>query len=116
MFHLFNSRSIRRSAFCCDFFSNKAVFVVGALMVVLQLAITYLPFMNRVFGTQPMALRDWVLPALLGFTVLIVVELEKGFMRWLDARREENKGNFAPRRRLNRPVGKDNRDGVYESL
>ena len=87
MFHLFNNRSLRRSAFCCGFFTNKAVFVVGALMVVLQLLVTYVPFMNRVFGTSPIPARYWVYPLILGLAVFVVVEIEKGVMRAVDRRR-----------------------------
>ncbi|WP_165041499.1 cation-transporting P-type ATPase [Dysgonomonas sp. ZJ709] len=84
MFHLFNSRSIRGFAFNKDFFANKAVFVVSGLLILLQLGITYLPFMNNVFGTTPLALGDWVYPFILGFVVFVVVEIEKGIMRQID--------------------------------
>lgn len=85
MFHLFNSRSIRGFAFNKDFFTNKAVFVVSGLLIVLQLAITYLPFMNNVFGTYPLALAEWVYPFILGFAVFVIVEIEKAIMRKIDA-------------------------------
>lgn len=95
LFHLFNNRSVRRSAFCCDFFSNRAVFVVGAIMVLLQLGITYLPFMNRVFGTTPLALRDWTWPLLLGLAVFTVVEFEKWVMRMIDVYRGQKAQRLA---------------------
>ena len=84
MFHLFNSRSIRGFAFNKDFFTNKAVFVVSGLLIVLQLSITYLPFMNDVFGTNPLALEDWIYPLILGFAVFVIVEIEKAIMRIID--------------------------------
>ncbi len=87
MFHLFNSRSIRNFAFNKDFFANKAVFGVSAILVVLQLSITYLPFMNRVFGTTPLTFSDWLYPISFGAIVFIVVELEKTIMRVLDQRK-----------------------------
>ncbi|MCD8351280.1 MAG: cation-transporting P-type ATPase [Planctomycetaceae bacterium] len=86
-FHLFNNRSLRGSALSTGFFSNKAVFIVGALMVALQLAVTYIPFMNTVFHTTPLPLSDWWYPMVLGLVVFVVVEIEKGIMRTLDARR-----------------------------
>jgi len=86
-FHLFNSRSIRKPMWALDFFSNKAVFVVIGLMVVLQLSVTYLPFMNTVFGTAPLGWRYWIAPILLGLAVFLVVEVEKFVMRKLDARK-----------------------------
>ena len=87
MFHLFNSRSIRGFAFNKDFFKNKAVFVVCILLLILQSSITYLPFMNEIFGTVPLGLSNWIYPILLGIAVFIVVEIEKAIMRMLDARK-----------------------------
>lgn len=81
LFHLFNSRSIQDSAFKKGFFTNKAVFVVSALLVILQLGITYLPFMNNVFETQQLALGDWVYPVILGVVVFVVVEIEKAVVK-----------------------------------
>lgn len=89
LFHLFNSRSIRGSAFRMHPFSNRAVLVVSALLVVLQLSVTYIPFMNGVFGTVPLPLRYWPVPLLLGMAVFLVVEGEKTFMRTMDARRSK---------------------------
>jgi len=83
MFHLFNSRSIRGSAFNKDFFTNKAVFVVSGLLILLQLSITYLPFMNDIFGTVPLKLQDWYFPTIFGVVVFIIVEMEKAVMRKL---------------------------------
>jgi magnesium-transporting ATPase (P-type) len=85
MFHLFNSRSIRGSAFRDNIFSNKAVFVVCGLLLVLQGAITYLPFMNHTFGTIPLGLWDWKYPFMLGIAVFLIVEAEKWVMRKIDA-------------------------------
>jgi magnesium-transporting ATPase (P-type) len=85
MFHLFNSRSIRDFAFNKDFFSNKAVFIVSGLLILLQLGITYLPFMNDVFGTTQLALSDWKYPFIFGFIVFIIVEIEKTVMRKIDS-------------------------------
>lgn len=90
LFHLFNSRSIRGSAFRMHPFSNRAVLVVSALLVVLQLSVTYIPFMNGVFGTVPLPLRYWPMPLLLGMAVFLVVEGEKAFMRNMDARRSKS--------------------------
>ncbi|UQZ90454.1 carbonate dehydratase [Deltaproteobacteria bacterium Smac51] len=82
-FHLFNNRSEKDFAIGPDFFSNKAVFVVIGLMFVLQLAVTYLPFMNHIFGTVPLGLTSWGWPFLLGLIVFGVVELEKYLMKRL---------------------------------
>jgi magnesium-transporting ATPase (P-type) len=90
MFHLFNSRSIRGSAFKQNWFSNKAVWVVCALLFVLQGAVTYLPFMNEAFGTIPLwgeTFRYWQYPFMLGIAVFFIVEIEKAVMRRIDKKR-----------------------------
>ena len=88
LFHLFNSRSIRRFAFGKDFFSNKAVFLVSIAMIVLQMGITYLPFMNNVFGTVALSLSDWQYPICLGLIIFVVVEIEKTIMRMIDRKKQ----------------------------
>ena len=85
-FHLFNSRSIRQPAHALDFLGNRAVFAVCGLMVLLQLAVVYLPFMHTVFGTVSLKPVDWLAPVLLGVFVFFAVEGEKYLMRRLDAR------------------------------
>ncbi len=87
LFHLFNSRSIRGFAFDKNFFSNKAVFVVAVGLIVLQLSITYLPFMRNVFGTVELSLSDWKYPVMMGLIVFVVIELEKAVMRMIDKRK-----------------------------
>jgi magnesium-transporting ATPase (P-type) len=84
-FHLFNSRSIRKPAHTLDFLGNRAVFAVCGLMLLLQLAVVYLPFMNTVFGTVPLGPTGWLAPILLGAIVFFVVEGEKHVMRRLEA-------------------------------
>lgn len=80
MFHLFNSRSVNRFAFSKDFFSNKMVFIVSGLLILLQLSITYLPFMNQAFSTVPLNPNYWIYPISIGVAVFILVEIEKAIM------------------------------------
>jgi len=90
VFHLFNSRSIRGSAFKEDWFgigSNKAIWVVTVLAFVLQGAVTYLPFMNTAFGTVPLSINAYLYPFLIGFAVFFIVEGEKAVMRRIDKMR-----------------------------
>jgi len=84
MFHLFNSRNINKFAINKDFFNNKAVFIVCGLLIVLQLAITYIPFMNNVFGTYPLEAHFWLYPLIMGIIVFVVVEIEKAIMTKLN--------------------------------
>ncbi|MCD8029742.1 MAG: cation-transporting P-type ATPase [Bacteroides sp.] len=81
MFHLFNVRSISGFALNRNFFTNKVAFLVCVALMALQLAITYLPFMNRVFGTFPLNAQAWAVPFGLGFLVFVIIEIEKAIVR-----------------------------------
>lgn len=81
LFYLFNCRSERRFALNRDFFSNKAAFIVSAILILVQLSVTYVPFMNTLLGTEPIGLRYWIWPLLIGVSVFIIVELEKWVVR-----------------------------------
>ncbi|WP_166332431.1 cation-transporting P-type ATPase [Sphingobacterium chungjuense] len=81
LFHLFNCRSIHGTAFDSKFFSNKAIYIVAIILFVLQAAITYLPFMNNIFDTEPIALSFWQYPVYLGVAVFVIVEMEKWIVR-----------------------------------
>ncbi|QKS69970.1 cation-transporting P-type ATPase [Paenalkalicoccus suaedae] len=77
LFHLFNCRSEIDFAFDSNFFKNKAVFIVSAILIALQLLITYAPFMHTLFGTTALSLDQWILPIALGFAVFVLIEIEK---------------------------------------
>ncbi|MGM0899299.1 MAG: cation-transporting P-type ATPase [Bacillota bacterium] len=77
LFYMFNCRSERRFALNRDFFSNKAAFVVSGILIVVQLSVTYVPFMNTLLGTEPIGLEYWIWPLLIGLSVFVIIELEK---------------------------------------
>jgi cation-transporting P-type ATPase F len=77
LFYLFNCRSLTKSMFHIGVFSNPAV-IGGVLgMVVLQLLFTYLPAMNRLFGSAPIGWDAWGLMLAFGLIVYVIVEVEK---------------------------------------
>ncbi|WP_226376865.1 HAD-IC family P-type ATPase [Oceanobacillus halotolerans] len=81
MVYLFNCRNELAPAIGKDFFANKIAFLVSGLLVLFQLAITYVPFLNTALGTAPMELAEWGYPLLLGILVFTAVEIEKGITR-----------------------------------
>ncbi|MGN7311021.1 cation-transporting P-type ATPase [Alkalicoccobacillus gibsonii] len=87
LFHLFNCRSELGFAFNKDFFTNKMAFLVAGILIVLQLAITYLPFMNTIFQTTPLTLTEWGIPILMGLAVFVIVEIEKRITKSVVGRR-----------------------------
>lgn len=81
IFYLFNCRSLRHSMFHIGLFSNRLVLVGVGLMLLLQLMFTYLPFMNRAFGSSPIALAEWVIILVASGVVYSVIEFEKWLRR-----------------------------------
>ncbi|MFT8460276.1 MAG: HAD-IC family P-type ATPase [Liquorilactobacillus ghanensis] len=79
IFYLFNLRT-RQLVFSRSFFKNKMAFVIIGVLLLLQLVIIYLPFMQDVFyTTDPGLLWGWGVPLIAGIIVLIVTEINKMF-------------------------------------
>ncbi|MBI2306655.1 MAG: HAD-IC family P-type ATPase [Rhodocyclales bacterium] len=76
-FYLFNCRSLTRSFVAVGVFSNPWVWVGSGLMIGLQLLFTYLPLMNRLFGTAPIGLAEWLAIIACGWLAALVVGVEK---------------------------------------
>lgn len=75
LFYLFACRSLRRSLFTYNPFSNWVV-VAGALAVIgLQLLFTYAPFMNIAFRTAPPPAAEWGIYALIGIGAMVFMDL-----------------------------------------
>jgi cation-transporting P-type ATPase F len=84
IFYLFNSRSITHSLFKIGFFTNKWLLGGVVIMILLQIGLVYLPFMNNIFGTAPLGLGAWLIILASGFVVFAAVEIAKAIRRWLD--------------------------------
>jgi len=76
IFYLFNIRT-PKLALSKELFSNSKVFVFVGLMMVLQLFLTYVPFMQEIFSTGPITLHEWGLAVMAGAVVLVVTEIDK---------------------------------------
>ena len=86
IFYLFGSRSLKYSIFKIGFFSNPSLIGGVIIMILLQLGMTYLPFMNIVFETEPLSLRAWIVIISSGFVLYGLVELDKSIKRWKEER------------------------------
>ena len=62
-------------------FSN--LFLVGATLVViaLQLLVVYTPPLQGIFHTVPLALSEWLLIISVAFSIIVIEEIRKFFMR-----------------------------------
>jgi cation-transporting P-type ATPase F len=84
LFYLFNCRSLTRSMFAVGVFSNRWLWTGVSVMIVLQLAFTYVPLMNTIFNSAPIDAVWWLSIIGVGLGIYIVVETEKWLRRRLN--------------------------------
>jgi Ca2+-transporting ATPase len=77
----YTARSERISVFKLGFFSNKTMNYAVIFSIVLVIAVIYLPFMNVIFGTVPLALIDWVWILPFALMASAAAELTKIYLR-----------------------------------
>jgi Ca2+-transporting ATPase len=81
MAHVMSIRSERDSFLRIGLFSNKPLLAAVASTIVLQLALIYVPLLQRVFNTRALSPLDLGISMFLSFGVFAAVELEKLFLR-----------------------------------
>ena len=85
--YLFNARSLRESSLRREMLTgNRVVWIMIAIMLVLQVAFVYLPFMNSWFNSAPLPPAGWLVPLVLSIAVFLLVELGKAVLRRSDPR------------------------------
>jgi len=77
VFHAFNARSQRRSAFDARLFTNGWLWGAVLVCLLLQLAAVYVPFLQTVLHTVPLTVTDWGVIAACSLLPVAVVELVK---------------------------------------
>nr|WP_157023371.1 HAD-IC family P-type ATPase [Companilactobacillus ginsenosidimutans] len=75
IFYLFNIRT--NNLAIKEMFVNKKAYIFIALMLVLQVILTYVPFMQSVFHTTAIGGFEWLLAVIGGIIVLVVAEIDK---------------------------------------
>jgi len=94
IFYLFNSRYIHGSVLSrAGLLGSRPVLVSIGLMLLLQLAFTYFPPLQRLMGTEPIRVADWGIVTLAGVAVLLLVELEKAVWRGLRRRMTQGRNS-----------------------
>ncbi|WP_245570082.1 cation transporting ATPase C-terminal domain-containing protein [Lacticigenium naphthae] len=81
MFYMFNIRAQNGFAFKKGFFDNKIAFAVSFTLILLQLFLTYVPFMQTIFKTEAVEWQLWSIPFGIGSVLFILVEIEKTISR-----------------------------------
>jgi magnesium-transporting ATPase (P-type) len=90
LFYLFNCRSLEQSMFRIGLFSNPWIWRGVATMIGLQLLLTYVPSMNRLFHTAPIDGLAWVPILGTSLTVYLIVGFEKWIRRTMRSARAVN--------------------------
>ena len=81
--YLFNCRSLHGSVWKVGWFTNPWIWVGIGTTVALQMAFTYLPIMNSIFQSAPLAASAWWPIIALGLVINLVI----GAIKWVENRR-----------------------------
>ncbi|MBB3140700.1 cation-translocating P-type ATPase [Halomonas organivorans] len=80
--YLINSRRLTRGILSRrGLFGSRAVWVTIGLVAAIQLAWTYLPLLQRLFGAGPLGLGHWAAILASAVLLLLIVEAEKALLR-----------------------------------
>ncbi len=77
IFYMLNCRSLRDSLVKIGFFSNYTIFVGIGIVLALQAVFIYVPFMQGVFGTTALDMKDILISIAFGFAIFPVIMFEK---------------------------------------
>lgn len=86
-FNAWNCRSIKRSVFSMNPFSNRYLLAATAVVVLLQLLAVYHPLFQGLLRTTSLSLADWALIVPVAFSIVVVEEARKYFVRRAQSRR-----------------------------
>jgi magnesium-transporting ATPase (P-type) len=81
IFYVLNCRSFSDPILRVGLYGNPWIFVGIGVILLLQAAFVYLPFMNAVFGSAPLGLQAWLEAALVGALIMPVIGAEKWWRR-----------------------------------
>lgn len=77
------ARTEKESLFKVGFFTNKRVIFGIVFEILLINAIIYMPFLQSIFQTAAIGLKDWAFLVVLPFPIIIVDEIRKAIVRKL---------------------------------
>ncbi len=79
--HVMAIRFQKKSLFSIGVFSNKPLIGAVLLALLLQFAITYIPFLQLIFKTEALMLNEFILVGAASSLVFFAVEIEKAVVR-----------------------------------
>lgn len=80
-FNAWNCRSNDKSLLTIGFLSNRWFVLAATLVLLLQMALVYAPFMQYIFKTVPLTLAQWKVVIMVTFPIVICDEIRKAFVR-----------------------------------
>ncbi len=92
LFRAYTSRSEHYSLWGIGVFSNKYMQYAVALSVVLLALVIYVPFLQPIFNTMALGLREWAVMFPLILLPSVAAEITKWFLRRADQRRRAEMG------------------------
>jgi len=82
-FNAWNCRSQNESIFTTNPFSNLYLLGATTVVIALQIAAVYTPFMQNILHTVPLTLSEWLLVSAIATSIIFVEEVRKFiFRRW----------------------------------
>jgi Ca2+-transporting ATPase len=87
LFRAYTVRSERASLFRIGVFSNRYMQYAVGLSIALLLLVCAVPFLQPIFNTHFMSLREWTVVLGLALIPAVSEEITKFFLRWHDRRR-----------------------------
>ena len=86
IFYLFNVRYLHMTSFSIrGVLGTRAVLAAVGVVVAAQLAFTYAPFMQALFGSAAISLFDAAIVLAIGIVLLVALEIEKALMQHFEA-------------------------------
>lgn len=86
IFYLFSVRYVYGTSLTLIGVLGTLPVLLGVICITLaQIAVTYIPFLNYVFGTRPLQFIDGMMVISMGILLLLIIEIEKKVIRSLNA-------------------------------
>jgi len=90
----FNARSDEYTVFRLGVFRNRWMFIALCAAVALQIAVVYVPFLRRAFGTASLGISEWAIALVPGVAIFVIETVRK--LVWPEL---FNRGKWQPARR-----------------
>ncbi|MFA5155258.1 MAG: HAD-IC family P-type ATPase [Patescibacteria group bacterium] len=83
-FNAWNCRSEKQSIFRMNPFANKFLVAATAVVIGLQLLAVYHPWLQQILRTSALSLSDWLMIVPIAFSIVIIEEIRKFYVRHRD--------------------------------